>query len=135
MRWAADILETRDEDLDADAANQLSIEFSSELWYRLLLNFTERVFNVGLATSPDPEVSTARQEVWNMQIYNLPGVSEFLVYAPTSSLTYYASSGAKIWNGSYLALELDRKSLEFHAGMDSISVLYGVSVAEKLQRI
>ena len=84
LRWADDIIETQDEDLDADAANQLSIEFSSELWYRLLLKFTERVFNVGLAISPDPEVSTTRQEVWNLQICNLPGVSEFLVYAPTA---------------------------------------------------
>ena len=83
LRWADDIIETRDEDLDADAANQLSIELSSELWYRLLLEFTERVVNVGLAISPDPEDSMARQEVWNVQICNLPGVSELLVYAPT----------------------------------------------------
>ena len=63
LEVADDMVETQDEDLDADAANQLSIELSSELWYRLLLKFTERVFNIGLAISPDPKVSTARQEV------------------------------------------------------------------------
>ncbi|KAK0507546.1 hypothetical protein JMJ35_010069 [Cladonia borealis] len=84
LMWADDITETQDEDLDADAANQLSIKLSSEeqVWYRLLLEFTERVVNVGLAISPDPDDSTVIQEVWNVQICNLPGVSEFLIYAP-----------------------------------------------------
>ncbi len=86
LMWADDISETQDEDLDADAANQLSIELSSEeqVWYRLLLEFVERVVNIGLAISPDADDSTVRQEVWNVQICNLPGVSEFLIYAPTT---------------------------------------------------
>ena len=40
--------------------------------------------NSGLAISPDPDDSTVRQEVWNVQICHLPGVSEFLMYALTS---------------------------------------------------
>ena len=75
--WDEDIIETRGEDSDAGVANQQSIELSSEeqAWYRLLLQFTERVVNIGLAISPDPDDPMARQEVWNVQICNLPGVS------------------------------------------------------------
>ena len=86
LMWADDMIETQDEilDADADAANQLSIGLSSEeqVWYRLLLEFIERVVNVGLAISPGSDDSLVRQEVWNVQICNLPGVSEFLIYAP-----------------------------------------------------
>ena len=86
LTWADDIIETQDKDSDADAANQLPIELSSEEqgWYRLLLEFTERVVNVGLAISPNSDDSMVRQEVWDVRTCNLPRVSEFLIYAPTT---------------------------------------------------
>ena len=86
LMWADDLTDTRDEDLDADAANQQSIELSSEeqVWYRLLLKFTESVVTSGLAISPDPNDPTFGQEIWKVQICNLPGVSEFLIYAPAT---------------------------------------------------
>ena len=86
LMWADDMTGTQEEDLDADAANQQSIELSSEerAWYKLLLKFTDGVVKSGLAISPDPDDPTVRQEVWNVQICNLPGVSEFLTYAPAT---------------------------------------------------
>ena len=40
--------------------------------------------NIGLAISPDRDDSTVRPEVWNVQLCNLPRVSEFLIYAPAT---------------------------------------------------
>lgn len=100
-----DVTQTQEEDASLDFAGESHIQVNQEeqVWYNILLDFTETLVNFGLAIFPESTGSEDGQEVWSVQIWNTSEVSKSLVYAPAAGTQeqFYLAIPKALWDDAY----------------------------------
>lgn len=105
IMWADSVIQTQEADISPNAADKSYIELNQEeqVWYSMLLDFTEILVNFGLAVFPEADGSEVGEEVWDVQMCSIPEVSMFLVYAPAAGTQeqFHLAMPKALWDDSY----------------------------------
>lgn len=100
LTFIDDVSQTQEED-GTDLGLQLNPK--EQVWYRILLDFTERLMNFGLAIVPEYSGSEVEQEAWSVQICNVPEASRFLIHAPAADTQqqFHLGIPKAVWDDKY----------------------------------
>lgn len=105
LMWADDVTQTQEEDDDTNPEGQSSIQLNREeqVWYNLLLDFTETLVNFGLAVFPERSDSEVEHGAWTVQICNISETSRFLTYTPVANVQepFYLGMPKALWDDEY----------------------------------
>lgn len=101
----ADDIDQIHEDVDTDLKEESFVHLSQDehQWYAILLELVERLVNHGLEIFSRNSGSEIEQEVWHVQICNIPNVPGFLIYAPAADTQkpFHLGIPSALWNDEY----------------------------------